>query len=95
MSFFAAKAEYASKNYIFESIQCPQYVQMQSLHTYVVACFLTNHHLKIGAYWALILFWINHPYSEIFKMVFYAIVARLEPAQSRIQAVVISRFSVF
>ena len=28
-------------------------------------------------------------------MVFYAIVARLEPAQSRIQAAVISRFSVF
>ena len=31
-------------------VQCPQYVQMQSLHTYVVACFLITPHLKIGAY---------------------------------------------
>ena len=65
------------------------------LHTYVVSCFLITPHLKIGAYWALILFWINHPYSEVFKMVFYAVVVRLEPAQSRIQAAVISHFSVF
>ena len=31
-------------------IQCPQYVQMQSLHTYVVACFLITSHLKTDAY---------------------------------------------
>ena len=38
---------------------------------------------------------MNHPYSEAFKMVFYAIVARLEPAQIRIQVAVILLFSVF
>ena len=68
---------------------------MQSLHTYVVACFLITPHLKIDAYLALILFYTNNPCSEVFKMVFYAIVARLEPAQSRIQAAVISLFLSF
>ena len=38
---------------------------------------------------------MNYLYSEVFKMVFYAIVARLEPAQSRIQASVILLVSVF
>ena len=37
---------------------------------------------------------MNYTYSEIFKNGLYAILASLDPAQSRLQVAVISRFSV-
>ena len=64
----------------------PRYIQwsakftVQLLHSYVVSYFLSPQKIRNTAHSALILFLVNPQDSEAFKMVSFAIVARLDMA---------------
>ena len=70
-------------------------VSIQLLNRYVITCFLITHHLKSNACQTLISSWMICPNSEVSKMVFYAIVARLDPAKSRLIVSAVSLFLLF